>query len=178
MSVLTQRYSTAIFEVATSHGVVDDVGRDLAKVREALASPGMRALVVSPETTATRRRQVVMKIVEGAHQLTRNLVGVILHRRREAILPELGPSYDELVRRAKGEVLGVVETAKPMDTVQHKQIEKTAGRLTGKKVSLSVKENPDLIGGVRITVGNTLYDSSVASALEQLERKLMELPLP
>jgi len=178
MSILTQRYATAVFDVSGKHGVVDDVARDLRKIREALESPGMRALVMSPETTATRRRAVVAKLVEGAHQLTRNLVGVILDRRREVILPELSPAYDELVRRARGEVVGVVETAKPMDTVQHKQIEKTASQLTGKKVSLAVKENPDLIGGVRILVGNTLYDSSIASALEQLERKLMELPLP
>ncbi len=178
MSVLTQRYATAMFEVATKHGVVDEVARDLRRMRETLESAGMRALVVSPETTATRRRQVVMKIVEDAHQLTRNLVEVILQRRREAILADLCPAYEEQVRRARGEVLGIVETAKPMDTVQHKQVEKTASKLTGKKVSLSVRENPDLIGGLRIYVGTSLYDSSIASALEQLERQLMETPLP
>jgi F-type H+-transporting ATPase subunit delta len=178
MSVLIQRYATAIFEVASKGGVVDEVGQDLRKIHQTLDSAGMRALVVSPETTASRRQQVVMKIVEGAHQLTRNLVGVILQRRREAILYDLGPAYEELVRRARGEALGIVESAKPMDTVQHKQVEKTASQLTGKKVSLSVKENPDLIGGIRIYVGNTLYDGSIASALEQLERQLMETPLP
>ncbi len=177
MSVLAQRYATAMFEVATSHGVVDEVLKDLRRIHETLQSAGMRALVVSPETTASRRRHVVMKFVENAHQLTQNLMGVILHRRREAILQDLWPAYQELVRDARGEVLGVVESARPMDTVLHKHVEKRASQLTGKKVSLSVRENPDLIGGVRIHVGNTLYDSSTASALEQLERQLMETPL-
>lgn len=178
MSILTKRYATATLEVARSQGVVDEVQRDLARIHEVLKSPGMRALVVSPETTASRRRQLLAKIVEDAHALTRNLVEVILHRRREAVLPDLGPAYDELLREMRGQVLGVVETAKPMDTVQLAQVEKTASQLTGKQVSLSVKENPDLIGGVRIYVGNTLYDGSLASALEQLERQLMATPLP
>ncbi len=178
MSVLAQRYATAMFEVASKHGVVDEVAKDLRSIQRTLESAGMRALVVSPETTATRRRQVVMKIVEGAHQLTRNLVGVILQRRREAILHDLCPAYEELVRHARGEVLGIVEAAKPMDAVQHEQVENRASQLIGKQVSLSVRENPDLIGGVRIYVGTSLYDSSIASALEQLERQLMETPLP
>ncbi|MHC4512417.1 MAG: ATP synthase F1 subunit delta [Planctomycetota bacterium] len=178
MSILNQRYAAAIFEVATKAGVVDQMGADLRKIHETLESAGMRALVVSPETTATRRRQVLMKIVEDGHQLTQNLIGVVLQRRREALLCDLCPAYEELVRQARGEVLGVVETAKPMDTLQHKQVEETASRLTGKKATLSVTENPDLIGGVRIYVGNTLYDGSMATALEQLERQLMETPLP
>ena len=53
MSVLIQRYATAIFEVASKGGVVDEVGQDLSKIHKSLDSAGMRALVVSPETTAT-----------------------------------------------------------------------------------------------------------------------------
>ena len=40
-------------------------------------------------------------------------------------------------------------------------------------VSLTVQENPELIGGVRLRVGNTLFDGSVAAALEDLEKQLM-----
>ena len=166
-----------MFQLAEKHGVVEQVAADLAKLDETLESAGMRALVVSPETTASRRRQLLMKIVEGGHQLTQNLIEVVLERRRQAVLPELRGAYDELARASRGEVLGVVETAQPMDTVLHKVVEETASRLTGKRVSLSVKENPSLIGGVRIYVGNTLYDGSVATTLEQLERQLRDAPL-
>ena len=47
----------------------------------------------------------------------------------------------------------------------------------GKNVTLEVAVNPDLIGGVRLRLGNTLYDGSVATVLEELERALMEAPL-
>ena len=178
MNLLVQRYATAMFEVAEKHGAVEDVGRDLQRLHAALTSAGMRALVMSPETTAKRREAVVLQMVEGGHQLVLNLIGVILHRRRQEVLPDLWPGFEKLLHESRGIVTGVVETAKPMDTVQHKLLEKKMSQLVGKKsVSLFVKENPDLIGGVRVHVGNTLYDASVATALEQLERQLMEAQL-
>ena len=178
MTLLAQRYATAMFEVAGKNGVLDQVAADLKKLHGELQGAGMRALVMSPETTRPRRESVLLKIVEGGHKLTENLIQVILRRRRQEVLPDLYAAYSKLLRESRGEVLGVVETARPMDTVQHKAVEAQAQKLVGKKVSLSVRENPDLIGGVRIYVGNTLYDGSVQTYLEQLERQLMDTQLP
>ena len=83
-----------------------------------------------------------------------------------------------MMRAARGEVEGEVETPKPLDQDQLADLEKAASQTFGKRVSLSMRINPDLIGGVRVRVGNTLYDGSIETALEELERRLMEAPVP
>ena len=174
MSLLTQRYAKAIFEVADAANASDAVAADLSRLSVTLQDPAVGGPVLSPDTRAEVRRKALDAILGDAHELSRNLVGVVLRRRREAILPELSGAYEELRRDARGEVLGRVETAKPIDDAGRAALEARAEKLCGKRVTLEVEVDETLIGGVRIRIGNTLYDGSVATAIEDLHRRLME----
>lgn len=177
MSLLTQRYAKAIFGVAEKAGVVDAVGSDLSRLSSILSDPAVGGPVLSPDTNADARQKVLDKILGDGHDLTRNLVGVVLRRRREAVLPSLAEDFAELQRAARGEVLGVLETARLVDELTVRELETRATALVGKKVTLQVNVDETLIGGVRIRIGNTLYDGSVATAIEDLHRRLMDAPL-
>ena len=177
MSLLAQRYAKAVFEVAEEQNAADAVDADLSRLASALRNDDVAAAVMSPDTTADVRGKVVEKLLGDAHDLSRNLIGVVLRRRREAILPDLPAAYKTLLRTARGKVVGVVETAKPIDEAGIQVLEAHAGKLTGKNVTLEVEFNSDLIGGIRVRLGNTLYDGSVATVLQDLERSLMEAPL-
>ena len=177
MSLLALRYAKAVFQVAEQQDAADAVDTDLARLGSALRSPEVVAAVRSPDTTTDARAKVVAILLGDAHELSKNLIGVVLKRRRQEILPDLSREYKSLLRAARGKVVGVVETAKPIDEAGIKMLEARAATLTGKNVTLEVEVNPDLIGGVRLRLGNTLYDGSVATVLEDLERSLMEAPL-
>ena len=177
MSLLAKRYATALFEAAEEKGATEAVASDLARVAHALRDDQARAQILDPRTPRTERRAALERIVGGGHELSRNLIGVLVRRRREAILPELHDVFTALVRASRGEVEGTVESAVPVGDAELRQLEAAASATFGKKVSLSVEVEPELIGGVRVRVGNTLFDGSVATALEDLERKLMEAPV-
>ena len=177
MSLLAQRYAKAVFEVAEQQNAADAVDADLGRLGSALRNAEVAAVVTSPDTGTVARAQIVEKLLGDANDLSKNLIGVVLKRRREAILPELSQAYKSLLRAARGKVVGVVETAKPIDEAGIQTLERHAAKLTGKNVTLEVELNPDLIGGVRLRLGNTLYDGSVATVLEDLERSLMDAPL-
>ena len=173
MSLLARRYGTALFLAARERGVVDQVDDHLRRLHAALQDPAVRELATSPVVSATRRREVLLKVVPDAPDLVLNLIETAHRRRREEVLVEVYPEYRGLVMQERGQLDGVVETAQPLPEGELRRLEKLAGDLTGKQVSLDVRENPELIGGVRLHVGNTLFDGSVASALEDLEKQLM-----
>lgn len=177
MSVLGKRYAVALFQAASEKSAIDEVAADLGRAAEALSDGEVRAILFDPWTPRAQRKAALERIVGGGHELTRSLIAVLLRRRRESILPELHGAFGDLVRQARGEAVGVVETAKAISDDDLRAIEATASATFGAVVSLSVDVNPDLIGGIRVRVGNTLYDGSVATALEDLERRLVEVPV-
>lgn len=179
MSLLAKRYARALFLAAAERDATDRVESDLDALATACADPEIGAILFAPEVpTHVKERALVELLAEHAHELTRNLVRVLLGRRRLALLPRLREPYRALVREARGEVEGLLETAWPLSAEEVAEIERALSEMEQRKVSLTVRENPDLIGGVRVTIGTTLYDASVVAALEEMERALREAPVP
>lgn len=174
MSLLAKRYAEALFVLATQQGAVDAVGSDLAAVHAALGAPGARALVTSPDVKPEDRARVLDKLTQGRSPLVRNVFGVLQHRRRLEVLFDLQPAYRALVMAARGEVEGVAESAHPLADDEVRSLEALAGRLSGKKVRLAVAIRPEVLGGVRLRIGNVLYDGSLQSQLGQLAQKLAQ----
>lgn len=177
MSLATVRYARALFEVAESKGATDAVAADLAAIGEIVADDQVAAVVLRGEASGSVRRRAVEKIGEGRHELVRNLLGVLERRRRLELLGDLPETFAGLVRRARGTVVGVAEAAQPLTDEQLRGLEALAGKLSGKTVELGFRHEPGLMGGVRLRLGNTLYDGSVKTRLEDLRRRMLAAPL-
>ncbi|MCC6785698.1 MAG: ATP synthase F1 subunit delta [Planctomycetes bacterium] len=177
MSTLSRRWARALFEVAASQSAVDAVAADLAGIDGVLADPELREFIARPELQATARQVIQQRLGEGRHALVRNLLGVLAERRRLGLLLELRLAFDELVLSSRGEVRGLVETAHALGEAERERLAATAAKLSGRVVHLAVQVKPELIGGIRLRVGNTLWDGSVAQALDELRERLLEAPL-
>jgi len=172
-SATARRYARALFAAASGQDAVDAIAEELAGLHASFDDEATRAIVLSPEVPAGVRRRALEKLTGHSHLLLRNLVQVLLERRREAVLPELKPAFQELVRAARGELSGVIETAKPLGEAELAQIRRVVEGIYRKPIELSVLVNPDLIGGVQVRVGNTLFDGSLRSALVELNERLL-----
>ncbi len=173
MTLLAARYAGALFALAKETGVAEQVERDLAALHADFATPGARALLTSPDIGSAERGVVLEKIGHGRHQLVQNLIGVLQHRRRLEVIFDIHPAFRGLLLEHRGEIDGVAQTAHPLDATELEHLAALASKLSGKKVTLKAEHTPELIGGVRLMVGNMLYDGSMLTALDQLESRLM-----
>jgi F-type H+-transporting ATPase subunit delta len=174
MTLLAKRYATALHLLACQQGAVEAVEADLRWLHAVLAEPAARTLVVSPDVRAAETDRILARLGAGRHALVQRLLGVMHHRRRLAVLLDLYPAFRALCLADRGEVEGVVESPHPLDETTVAALQSLAGRLSGKKVSLTVVLRPELLGGVRLRIGNVLYDGSMQAALTQLEQKLLQ----
>ncbi|MCR9246941.1 MAG: ATP synthase F1 subunit delta [bacterium] len=179
MTLLAKRYATALFALAEKADAIDTIAGDLDGLHREFEQDGApnratRALLQSPDVGTAERGVVLEKLGHGRHQLVQNLIGVLDHRRRLEVLFDIHPAFRALALEHKGEVEGVLESPHAIDDAQLQEVTAMAAKLCGKKVTLTVRENPDLLGGVRLRVGNVLYDGSLKSALEQLQGQLMQ----
>ena len=174
MTLLAKRYAQALFTLAVEQNAVDAVAADLASLHAQFAAPAARTMLTSPDVSSKERGAVLDKVAASASPLVRNVLGVLQHRRRLSVLLDIHPAFRTLVMASRGEVEGTVESAHPLADDEIAALTTLAGRLSGKKVHLSVVTKPDLLGGVRLRIGNLLYDGSLRSALDQLEQKLQQ----
>lgn len=177
MSLLARRYANALLLAAKAAGAVDQVGSDLKSLHGALLDRRVRALLQSPDLTSAERGRVLGRLGTGRHQLVQNTIGLLQRRRRLEVLFDLEPEYRALVMRERGEVEGVVESPRPLGEAELQKLQALAERLSGRRIALQVSIRPELIGGVRLRLGNVLYDGSVKTSLEQLEQSLLQAPI-
>lgn len=170
---LARRYATAIFQLATEAGAVEDIGRDLHTFIATLAADkDVDRFFRSPAVDRTEKAAVIAAAFDRLHDIALHAVLLLIRKRREAIAPEIVAQYDVLERQARGAQPLNVTTARPLSKAE---LDALVAKLTRAfKTTFDVTENvdPELIGGVRITMGDKRIDGTIAGRLDDLARML------
>jgi F-type H+-transporting ATPase subunit delta len=170
---LARRYATAIFQLADGAGSVDAVGRDLHTFVAALAADAdVNRFFRSPVVDRAEKSAVIGEAFDKLNDIALHALLLLIHKRREALAPEIVTQYDELERQARGAQMLNVTSARPLSKAE---LAVLVAKLTSAfKTSFDVTQNvdPDLIGGVRITMGDKRIDGTIAGRLDDLARML------
>ncbi len=172
-----RRYAKALFSAAVEAGALDAVAADVDALREAFADPQVGAWLSDPRVEDADKQKVLDKLGESGQPLTRGLLQVLVRRRRHAVLAELPHAFLDLLDAHQGRVRGVVESATALGDEEKARIESAFAAQTGKKVVLETRESPDLLGGIRVTLGGTRYDGSARGRLDKLRTRLAHADL-
>ncbi len=70
------------------------------------------------------------------------------------------------------ELLAVVHTARPLGTTEITRLTQALGKAYGATVHLHVVEDPELIGGLRVVIGDDVIDGSVSTKLDIARRRI------
>lgn len=175
---VASRYAEALFGLARRKGVLEQVAADVRRIASELASPRVRQMLMNPHVDRHQRLAKLQPAIASAQPMVKSFVALLFGRGREAVLLELGQAFHRLLLDAQGVVEGVAETARPLGDTELDALATRLGAKLGKRVLLTNEVRPELVGGVRVTVGSRRLDHSVAGRLEGLRRHLMEAPLP
>ena len=102
-----------------------------------------------------------------------NLAGLLLQRRRIALLPAIAVEYERLLDRSRGIAAATVSSAARLDDADEAAVRRRVERMTGATVRLASVVDPSLIGGLTLQVGDRLLDASVRGRLERLRSQLV-----
>ncbi|MBC7158617.1 MAG: F0F1 ATP synthase subunit delta [Porphyrobacter sp.] len=172
---LAGRYAAALFDLASEAGVVSAVESDLGRLEQALGeSAELRALIRNPEVSRAQIGRVLAGLGDylGLADLTRNFLGVLAKNRRIADLPAMIRAFFAIAAAQRGEVGAQVVSAHPLSDGQLAQLEQKLRAREGRTVKLSTSVDPDLLGGLVVTIGSRRIDSSIRTRLNSLAQAM------
>ncbi|WP_138495798.1 F0F1 ATP synthase subunit delta [Paenibacillus pinistramenti] len=172
VAVVASRYAKAIYEIAAQEGRTLEVEQELKAAVDALTSDkNIVNFISSPSISEQAKRQVIEASLTG--KLSKpvvSLLELLVERGRTNILPELLESYIRISGEALGLATAVVYTTYTLDEEEKQQVSEQFGALVNKKIRVENVVDTSLLGGMKVVIGDTLYDGSLSGKLERLEK--------
>lgn len=170
--VVARRYAQAFFELARDAGAVDDWGTDLGRAVETLSHGEVLEALANPRLALADRVTLALELTDGTRPQTRNLVRLLVEHDRVVLLPEVLAEYQRIADRESGVVRARVTTAIPVDRRLQERISTALRQRFGTAVQVELDEDPAIIGGLIIRVGDRIIDTSIRTRLQQLQASL------
>jgi len=175
---LSRTYAMSLFELADRQGgqsAIEDVLGEVEDMLElARQIPGFGEFLSSRVLSTETRGVAIEKIFDGrASPLLVRFLRVLNAKDRLAHLPAIAASLDQLVQERFGRVEVDVYTAEPVDGQELAAIRTQLGEALGKQVIVHPYTDAEMIGGVRVRIGDRLIDGSLASRLASLRQQML-----
>ena len=172
---LAGRYAVALFELASEDGVVSPVESDLDTLAAALdQSSDLVGLTTNPQLGRKAKMAAiedVAKLLE-LNPLPRRFLGVLAENRRLAELPRMIRAFREIAAAQRGEVSAQVISAHPLAEDQIASLKKKLTAREGRTVKLTHSVDPDMLGGLIVTIGSRRIDGSIRTRLNALTQAM------
>jgi F-type H+-transporting ATPase subunit delta len=161
--------------VALDKGEDAIVGRDLDAYREMFRQvPALLESFDSPAVAREAKGKVLSELLirYPVSRTTHNFLRLLLDHHRIRYFAEICDHYFKTVNERKGIMAARVTSATPLGENELSALRKSLSQATGSQVTVSVHTDPDLLAGVVVQIGSTLYDGSVRTQLEEIRRRL------
>ena len=173
-TVVAKRYAKALFQLAQQKGLVAETETQLKLIVNVVeGNADFRAFLTAPNITLETKKQMLIQAF-GAEvsQIVLNLVGILIERGREGEMAAVLAAYLQVAGEVLGRADAHVISSQPMTDIEQSKLAEKFGALLGKTIRVTNSVNPDLLGGLTVRIGDTLYDGSLRGKLERLDKSL------
>lgn len=175
MSQVAKRYAEALFELAKGQNALAEISTDLKELTTAFeASPELIAILQAPKVTSDMKKAMVSNILTGAHPAVVNTLHLLIDKKRIDEVSLVAKEFQALATTAQGVAEAIVFSTRTLTEEERAEISAAFAKLVGmERLEITNVIEPSLLGGVRVQIGNYIFDSTVASKLESLKRTLV-----
>jgi F-type H+-transporting ATPase subunit delta len=172
-ATIARPYAEAAFGLAEKAGNSGKWLGWLATMARVAGNPEMQACIGNPGVGAKPLYDLFIALCrEDFPEEARNFVRVLIANDRLALLPEIYAQFAALKNEREGVVEAEIRSAFPLDNAQINGLVADISKRFKRRVQPRVTVDKDLIGGVRITVGDEVIDGSVRGKLEGMAAAL------
>jgi len=168
LATIARPYAEALFKAAQADAAAATQWLD--ELATIAGNEQLLQFADNPKVTAEQVFDVIVGVVkQNLNDQARNFLRTVLDNGRIAVLPEIAQQFRALVNAQRGSSDAVVYSAYDIDSAALADLAGVLEKRFGRKLNLQVELQPELIGGVRVVVGDEVLDTSVKARLEQMK---------
>jgi F-type H+-transporting ATPase subunit delta len=173
MEEIAEVYARALFEVASELDALDEVRDQLGQFADALGeNRHLMQFFFSPYFSSEEKKSALHKTVEDANPAVMNFLEALIERHRMPVIFRIRERFDHMWEEERKLLPVEVTSAISLDDKIVQEIGDQVGEQTGRKVELSSRVDPNILGGIVLRVGNVILDASIVNRLEQLRKQV------
>jgi F-type H+-transporting ATPase subunit delta len=168
LATIARPYAEALFKASAS----DLTGAALwvDALNEVAINPQLLQFADNPNVTAAQVFDVISGVAQVAlPEQAKNFLRTVIENGRLAVMPEIAAQFRVMKNASGGSSDAVVYSAFAIDGAALADLTVTLEKRFNRKLNVAVQLQPDLIGGIRVVVGDEVLDSSVKARLEQMK---------
>lgn len=179
---LARPYAQAAFELAQAAGTLPAWSQFLQFTALAVTEPGVDRFLSTPGANLRAFTQALGDIAReqlggsplfaGANAPGVNFLRLLVENRRLDLMPQIAARFEMLKTEAENALDATLTTATPVSDEHQSQIVDSLKKRFGRQIRLTVAQDPALIGGARLQVGDRVIDGTVRTGLDKLATAL------
>lgn len=166
------KYAKGLFIAGKELNKVKEFGEDLARLQDGLrAYPEILNVLQSPIYPPDVKMEILREILTyfKVDPEVEKFLQLLVERRRIQFLSDIVAMYQALLDEELGIARGEVVAAYEISDEEKKSLEETLKALLNKEVYLEVKVDPEIIGGVKVKIGDYIWDGTLKTQLEKFK---------
>ena len=174
-STIARRYAQALFLIGEETGKTDAFLAQLNMVKEAFAQTPELLSVFKSKLVGTEKKKALLAQIfsQDVEQNVQNFLFIIVDKGREEAVEDIISEYQNLTDEKNNIICVKVETAAELSDEQLEALKESVKAKTGKTARIETELNESLIGGVKVKIGDMIYDASVTGQLSALKQQLL-----
>ncbi len=175
MEELAQVYARSLFEVAREQGKLDLLREQLGQFADELeAHRELAVFFFSPYFSSQEKQAGLERAVQDADATLGNFLRLLIENHRMPVIFRIRHDYERLWEEENRLLAVEITSAIELDRQTTESLGNTIGERAGRRVNLTARVDPDILGGIVLRVGNSILDASIRNRLEQLRRHVAQ----
>jgi len=175
LATIARPYAEAVFRLAKQGNALQAWSDALNLIASIYGDPLMQAVMANPKVSSADMERMMLAICgERIDGVARNLIQLLVHNRRLSVVAEIREQFEQLKLEDEGKLDAKISSAFPMEDTQRDQVVNMLSARFKRKIDATVTVDPDLIGGVKVEVGDKVWDASVRGRLQSMAATLMK----
>ena len=169
LATIARPYAEALFK-ASPVSEAQSIATQMTELAQVAGNEQLRAFADNPRTTVDQVFEVAASATKTLlGDRAKNLLRLVLENGRLAALPEIAEQFKALVNAQRGSSDAIVYSAYVIEPDQLREVIAALEKRFNRKLNVWVELQPELIGGIRVVVGDEVLDTSVKARLEQMK---------